>query len=240
MEELWKEINDFPNYEVSNLGRIRNNNSKRVLKEHIINSGYKSINMVGKEGKSKSKTVHRIVAKYFVYKPEGKNIVHHKDNNVFNNQADNLEWVTQKENIAYANNQERLNTHTARAQLKKVSSKEVYQKDMEGNIIKKWFSPKEAEKETGGYFLASKISSVAHGSRKHHRNFKWEYVDKKSTRSQRNSIDMYTLDNDIIQENMSMRNIMDFLDMNNHKTLRDKLRKTDDFVEYKGYKFKKQ
>ena len=35
-----------------------------------------------------------------------------------------------------------------------------------------------------------------------------------------------------------MRNIMDFLEMNNHKTLRDKLRKTDDFVTYKGYKFK--
>ena len=109
---------------------------------------------------------------------------------------------------------------------------------MEGNTIKKWSSPKEAEKETGGYFSASKISSVAHGSRNHHRNFKWEYVDKESTRSHRNSINMYNLDNEIIQEDMSMRNIMDFLEMNNHKTLRDKLRKTDDFVTYKGYKFK--
>lgn len=35
-----------------------------------------------------------------------------------------------------------------------------------------------------------------------------------------------------------MRAIIRILGMNNQKTLRDKLRKTDGFVEYKGYKFK--
>lgn len=236
MEELWKEIKDNEDYLVSNTGKIYNKETDYELKPWIINSGYKQVTI-----STGNRLVHRVVAETFIPNNDvAKAIVNHIDNDKLNNHVDNLEWVDQKGNIAHAIKQERLDTHTARIQLKKVSSKEVYQKDMKGDIIKKWSSPKEAEKETDGYFLASKISSVAHGSRKHHRNFKWEYVDKKSTRSHRNTIDMYTLDNDIIQENMSMRNIMDFLNMNNHKTLRDKLRKTDDFVEYKGYKFKKK
>lgn len=234
MKEEWKEIKDNKNYLVSNTGKIYNKENGYELKPWIINSGYKQLTVSTGNG-----LVHRIVAKTFIPNEDiSKDIVNHIDNDKLNNHVDNLEWVDYKGNTAHAGKQGRLDTHTARAQLKKVSSKEVYQKDMKGNTIKKWSSPNEAEKETEGYFSASKISSVAHGSRKHHRNFKWEYVDKESTRSHRNSINMYNLDNEIIQEDMSMRNIMDFLGMNNHKTLRDKLRKTDDFVEYKGYKFK--
>lgn len=49
---------------------------------------------------------------------------------------------------------------------------------------------------------------------------------------------MYDLKNNLLYEDLTMNKIMGILEMNNHKTLRDKLRKTDDFVEYKGYKFK--
>lgn len=66
----------------------------------------------------------------------------------------------------------------------------------------------------------------------------WEYVYKDSKRSLNKSINMYDLNNNLLYEDLTMNKIMDILEMNNHKTLRDKLRNTDDFVEYRGYKFK--
>lgn len=49
---------------------------------------------------------------------------------------------------------------------------------------------------------------------------------------------MYDLNNNLLYKDLTMNKIMGILEMNNHKTLRDKLRNTDDFVEYRGYKFK--
>ncbi|EOQ00940.1 hypothetical protein IKC_06138 [Bacillus cereus VD184] len=46
--------------------------------------------------------IHQLVANAFVEKTEGKNYINHIDANKHNNRADNLEWVTQKENIAHA------------------------------------------------------------------------------------------------------------------------------------------
>lgn len=51
-------------------------------------------------------------------------------------------------------------------------------------------------------------------------------------------IDVFDLDGNLLYTKYSMNKVMKLLNMNNHKTLRDKLRKTDDFVEYKGYKFR--
>lgn len=234
MKEVWKAIKDFDNYEVSNTGKVRNKDTGNVLKPWIINSGYKQVGIPKQSG-----LVHRLVAEAFILnKDTSKNVVNHIDNNKLNNTVDNLEWVDQKGNIAHSTKQGRINTYSARGQLSKVSKKAVYQKDMEGNIIKVWDSPTQAEKETNNYFIASKISAVTSGSRKHHRNYIWEYINKDSTRSKNMKIDVFDLEGNLLYNEYSMNKIMKLLNMNNHKTLRDKLRKTDDFVEYKGYKFK--
>ena len=237
MKEKWKEIEGFENYEVSNTGRVRNKETKHVLKSWLINSGY-YVTSLRKEGKGVNNLIHRLVALTFLEQEEGKNIVNHIDNNKLNNCVDNLEWVDHKGNIAHANNQGRLDTQTARDSLKRVVYKKVYQKDLEGNIIKTWDSPSQAEKESNKYFSSAKISAVASGDRRHHRNYIWEYVDKDSTRGKRMAIDMYDLEGKLLHERLAMREVIRILGMNNQRTLRDKLRKTDDFVEYKGYKFK--
>ncbi len=54
------------------------------------------------DGKWKNEFVHRLVAKAFVPNPNQYNVVHHKDGNPTNNHYENLEWCTQKENMAYA------------------------------------------------------------------------------------------------------------------------------------------
>uniref|UniRef100_A0AAU6MX54 HNH endonuclease n=1 Tax=Staphylococcus phage 184DA TaxID=3110532 RepID=A0AAU6MX54_9CAUD len=234
MKEIWKVLKENENYEVSSTGKIWNKRKNCLSNTWVINSGYRQVTI----GKG-NRLVHRLVAETFIPNNDPTlNIVNHIDNNKLNNHVDNLEWVDYKGNSAHASNQGRLNTHSAREQLKKVSSKAIYQKDMQGNIIKIWDSPTQAEKETDKYFSQAKISSVANGKRKHHRNYIWEFVNKDSSRSLPMKINVYDLDNNLLYENYSISKIMQLLNMNNHKTLRDKLRKTNDFVEYKGYKFK--
>ena len=43
--EQWRLINDYDNYEVSSHGRVRNNNTGRILKPGINSSGYHFANL---------------------------------------------------------------------------------------------------------------------------------------------------------------------------------------------------
>lgn len=55
-----------------------------------------------KDNKAVKRTVHRLVALAYVPNPENKPFVNHIDANRANPHADNLEWVTQAENIQHA------------------------------------------------------------------------------------------------------------------------------------------
>lgn len=107
MEEVWKPMRGHESlYEVSNLGRIRSIpktgfRKRAVLAQHTERHGYKRIRLT--DGNVKfSALVHRIVAEAFVPNPDEKPIVNHIDGDKGNNRADNLEWVTYKENHEHA------------------------------------------------------------------------------------------------------------------------------------------
>lgn len=106
--ERWKEIGNGYNYKVSDRGRV-----KRIgtSKDHSVRNrhGY-LITDLYKNGTRISKGVHRLVAEAFVPNPYNKPEVNHKDGNKHNNEANNLEWVTKKENCEHA-----WNTGLARA-----------------------------------------------------------------------------------------------------------------------------
>jgi hypothetical protein len=95
MEE-WRTIQEFPNYDVSNLGNIKNNKSGKMLKP-CVKSGYYHVGLVNDKNKKTCK-VHRLLAIAFIENPEKKSEVNHKDKNKLNNNLTNLEWMTRREN----------------------------------------------------------------------------------------------------------------------------------------------
>ena len=106
MTEEWKTIEDYPNYSVSNLGRVRNDKTGKILK--LGKSGgyggrqYSHIILWGDDHTYKGFSVHRLVASAFIPNPGNKPEVNHIDGDHFNNVISNLEWSTRLENIEHS------------------------------------------------------------------------------------------------------------------------------------------
>ena len=102
MKEVWKTIVDYPNYEVSNLGNVRNKKSKKLLKQsNGRDKRYLSVYLTNGK-KENTQRVHRLVAEAFIPNPEEKPMVNHIDGDKNNNSVENLEWCTSKENNNHA------------------------------------------------------------------------------------------------------------------------------------------
>lgn len=117
--EIWKPVVGYETfYEVSNLGRVRRLDKivtaksrwggfreffikGKILSGSNYSNDYKFIPLC-KNGTVKPQMIHRIVATAFIPNPENKPQVNHIDGNKKNNRVDNLEWVTQSENMIHA------------------------------------------------------------------------------------------------------------------------------------------
>ena len=107
-QEIWTKCVDYPAYEVSTFGNVRNAATKVFMTPKFINSGgYAQVHLrIGIKNKNgKFETIHRLVAKAFCENPdpEQKYIVDHIDHNRKNNYYKNLRWVTPKENALNSN-----------------------------------------------------------------------------------------------------------------------------------------
>jgi hypothetical protein len=94
---VWLPIKDYPNYEVSITGSVRNINSKRILKPSINRNGYYFLEL-NKNNQRKIFKVHRLVCLSFIPNLKNKKCVDHVDNNKFNNTISNLRWCDSFEN----------------------------------------------------------------------------------------------------------------------------------------------
>ena len=115
MKEVWK---DVPGYEglyqasiygyVKSVDRVVPKGKKhvltpirgRVISPWIDRTGYLKVEMF-KNGKCHKEKLHQIIARTFIPNPQNKETVNHKDENPLNNTVQNLEWMTNKENVNY-------------------------------------------------------------------------------------------------------------------------------------------
>ncbi len=95
--ECWRNISDYLTYQVSNVGRVRNSKTGRIMKPFTTTTGYFQIGLC-KEGKQKLYQIHRLVAQAFIENPDNKKIVDHVNHKITDNTILNLRWVSSSEN----------------------------------------------------------------------------------------------------------------------------------------------
>lgn len=164
--EIWKKVyidEIETQYSVSDKGRVRNDNSGHIRTVQLTSSGYDSQTLSLGNKKSVTKYTHRLVAETFIDNPENKEQVNHIDGNKLNNEAKNLEWVTQEENMRHCFDSGLSNRN-----------KPIMKYDLSGKHLKTYNSILEASKDINkGYEpirqASNHLTSQAHG-------FQWRYV----------------------------------------------------------------
>lgn len=106
MDIIWKPIEGFENYSISNTGEICNNKTDHIMLKSISN-GYQVVTLSNR-GSQTQKYVHRLLMEAFNpmedKELQNKMVVNHIDGNRSNNDLQNLEWVSIKENNLHARN----------------------------------------------------------------------------------------------------------------------------------------
>lgn len=189
IKEIWKDIKDYSNYQVSNYGNIKSKkrlvntvyNSKRGIKERILKpnintNGYYVVTLYNKDGKSNPKLIHRLVAETFIDNYYNYPVINHKDGNKLNNCVDNLEFCTQSHNVKESY---RLGLETPQLTglgkfgIKNKKSRKIKQIDMITNeILNIFYGVSEAERETNINFR--NIDMCLKNKRKSAGGYKWE------------------------------------------------------------------
>jgi len=168
MGERWKEIIDTNGlYYISNYGRVKRVNKtkpERILKTSNDGKGYLVVSISDGKGNVRTARVHKLVALHFIPNPYNYPVINHKDENPFNNHADNLEWCTVKYNTNYNDMPKRRCKNL---------KKEVVQLDDIGNIIARFESVTSAAKETGS--CRGDIIDCCKGRRKQLKGYSFIY-----------------------------------------------------------------
>jgi hypothetical protein len=108
MEKIWKTIEGFTSYEISNYGEIKTYNWKnkgyeRIMKPALDSGGYfRTMLKRDTDGKFCTIKVHRLVCKAFIPNTENKPFVNHINGIRNDNRLINLEWCTPSENVKHS------------------------------------------------------------------------------------------------------------------------------------------
>ena len=92
------EINDYPNYLIYEDGRVWSKTRKIFLKPCNNNNDY-MFAILYKNGKSKNKYIHRLIAIHYILNPNNKPEVDHINRIKTDNRIENLRWATRQEQI---------------------------------------------------------------------------------------------------------------------------------------------
>lgn len=165
--ETWQDINGFEGlYQVSNTGKVRSfvQNRNHIISFAVSPKGYLYVRLF-KDKKRHVKKIHRLVAEAFIENPNSLESINHINEDKTDNRAENLEWCT----VAYNNNYGSRNKKSALA-----NSKPIIMLDLNGNVIKRFASAREAERQNYGSFQG--ISMCCRNILKTHNRHIWQFV----------------------------------------------------------------
>lgn len=95
--EIWRRIDNYPEYEASSHGRVRRVSSGRILKHGSV-YGYPFVSLCH-NGKNKTRRINIIIAEAFLgQRPFQEAIVAHNDGDKTNNLVSNLRWASATDN----------------------------------------------------------------------------------------------------------------------------------------------
>lgn len=192
MKEEWRDIKGYPNYMVSNLGRVKSLNYHRTGREGILSNkktikGYLRITL-SKNSIRKNYLIHRLVAEAFIPNPDNLPFINHKDENPSNNCASNLEYCDVLYNNNYGTRNKRISekhkgvlfSEEHKNNLSKAltnrseKSKPVLEIDKNTNeVIAEFPSVREVKRQFG--YDQGFISACCRGENKSAYGFKWKY-----------------------------------------------------------------
>lgn len=155
--EEWRTIDEFPDYFVSNKGRVKNAKGD-IMVGGYDKDGYHQVT-ISAHGKQYNRRVCRLVAKAFIDNPFCLPCVNHIDEVKSNDDVSNLEWCT----VAYNNN---YGSHTSKI------SKKV--KCVETGIIYK--SARNAELING--ICHQNICKCCKNPNKTAGGYHWQYIQE--------------------------------------------------------------
>jgi len=161
-----KSVVGFPNYVITNDGRIYSVKSKIYITQRDGPNGYKRVRL-HKDGKKYNRYVHCLMAETYVLKPnDGRTYqVHHIDLNRTNNNLSNIKWITRSESIQIRNKHVDFSHRQKRVKQLDINSK---------NLIKLFPSIREASRQTG--VSTGSIVCVCKGTTHTAGGYKWEYA----------------------------------------------------------------
>ena len=191
--EIWKDIKGYEGiYQVSNMGRVKSldrlDNKGRKTHGHILKvkhdgGGYCQV-ALSKNGKQIYPKVHRLVALHFIPNVDNKPQINHKDEDKENNAADNLEWVTSKENANYGTRNIRCYQNRDYAAIGNKISKSlrdtgkcraVVQYDLSMNKIAEYETITDVGRAL--HILPSGIGNVVRGTCPTYKGYIWKYKE---------------------------------------------------------------
>ena len=94
----WRSISGFINYQIRNIGRVRNVNTGRVLKQSLDGKGYYIVDLYS-NSKRTTRLIHRVVAQEFIVNPDNQKCVDHISHNIKDNCVSNLRWAKGENNM---------------------------------------------------------------------------------------------------------------------------------------------
>jgi hypothetical protein len=162
---ILKAIEGYPNYQVSDCGKVWSLKRQIFLKWGFNAKGYPKVNL-WENGRESSHRVHRLVALAHVDGYEEGLQVNHKDGIKTNNDATNLEWCTGAQNIQHAYDTGLCSGIHSGALPKAVQAT--------GAVVGLWFPSIRSSGRSG--FHPGSVSSVTNGRAKTHAGYKWEFV----------------------------------------------------------------